>query len=414
MESVKRIVQMTEGMAVGSIGGPDTNPLPAPGRVWRPSYRVFLQGGAMTRFGKRPESLLGIARAATDSLLAATDARPDYLLVSNFNAEQFCGLSNLPLRIASHQGLPSLPGARVEATSASGGAAVQQGAALIGAGLAQQVLVVGVEKMTHVPTATATAILGQVLHPSEVAAGLSMPAVAAVATRLWLTTVPGASMAALSAVATKNHANAVHNPFAHFQTALGPQDLASSPLVAEPLRRHDCAPLSDGAATLLLGADSSDVEVVGMGAASQPLALADRPSPLEGKATAVAGGAALAQAGREASQVEVAEIHDAFTILELLSLEDLGLLPKGTAHEATLEGITSIDGRLPTNPSGGLKARGHPIGASGVAQVIEVAAQLRGECGGRQVGKGRRPNLGLAHAIGGFGAASTVTLLARR
>src|SRR5438132_12619647 len=217
----------------------------------------------------------------------------------------------------------------------------------------------------------------------------------------------GVGLREFSEVAVKNHANAARNPYAHYPQPVTLAEVMESRMVADPLRLLHCCPISDGAAAVVLTAERSAVRVAGIGQGADALAVRHRADVTHFKATRDAARAAFAMAGFGPARVDFAELHDAFAPFELISLEDLGLVPPGKAGRVTLDGETALDGRLPINPSGGLKARGHPLAATGLAQVVECVWQLTGRAGERQV-SGR---VGLAHSIGGLATNNWVTLV---
>jgi acetyl-CoA C-acetyltransferase len=210
-------------------------------------------------------------------------------------------------------------------------------------------------------------------------------------------------------VPVKAHANGSRNPYAHFRKPVDAERVMASPMVADPLRVFDCAPVSDGAAAVIVTSRETEVSVAGIGHGTDRLALADRRG--EGlRATQLAAKRAYEDAGISASDVDFAELHDAFSILEIIDSEDVGFFPRGEGWKALEEGRTAMDGDLPVNVSGGLKARGHPVGATGLAQVAEVTWQLRGQAEGRQLDD---VDVGLTQNIGGFGCNNLVTVLRR-
>jgi acetyl-CoA C-acetyltransferase len=208
-------------------------------------------------------------------------------------------------------------------------------------------------------------------------------------------------------VAVKNHANGAKNPLAHFQQTVTLEEVLESRLVADPLRLYHCCPISDGAAAVVVRAEPAPVRIAGIGQGSDYLPLRYRDEFTGFRATREAARAAFRMAGFGPERVEVAELHDAFTPFELISMEDTGLAPAGKAARMVAHGETSLDGRLPVNPSGGLKARGHPLGGTGLAQVVELYWQLTGGAADRQVSA----RVGLAQSIGGLATSNWVTLL---
>jgi acetyl-CoA acetyltransferase len=363
----------------------------------------------MTRFGKRRESLPDlVAEAARSALSAAQLEAPDAIVVAAMNPEEFIGEGNFASRIATHMGFAHVPALRVETATSSGAAAIYSGFAVVAAGLQRSVLVVGGEKMTHLPTPRVSELIGRSIDPHERSYGATMPALAGLITRA-LMAKTGVTLKEISQVAVKNHANGARNPYAHFQEPVTLDAVLESRIVADPLRLYHCCPISDGAAALVLTAEPTPVRIAGIGQGTDTLAVRYRESLVSFRATQEAARAAYRMAGFGPERVEVAEVHDAFAPFELIALEDLGLVPPGKAGRATLAGETTLDGRLPVNPSGGLKARGHPLAATGIAQVVEVFWQLMEEAGGRQVAA----RVGLAHSIGGLATNNWVILLER-
>jgi acetyl-CoA C-acetyltransferase len=370
---------------------------------------VWIAGAGMTRFGKRDGSLPDLMAAA--GLAALADAgleRPDALVVAAMNPEEFTGEGNYGSLIGTHLGLARVPAMRVETATSSGLAAIWTAFAAVAGGLARSVLVVGGEKMTHVPTPRVSEIIGRAIDPHERRYGTTMPALAGLIARAVMHR-HGVTLKEVSQVAVKNHANAARNPLAHFQEPVTLEAVMESRVVADPLRLYHCCPISDGAAAVVLTRDPADVRIAGLGQGTDSIAVRYRSDLTSFRATRAAAQAAYRMAGYGPERVDVAEVHDAFSPFELISLEDTGLIPAGKAGRATLDGETALDGRLPVNPSGGLKARGHPLAATGIAQVVELTWQLRGEAGPRQV----PARVGLAQSIGGLATNNFVILLER-
>ncbi len=370
---------------------------------------VWIAGAGMTRFGKRQERLPDlVAEAARSALSAARLEAPDTIVVAAMNPEEFIGEGNFSSQIATHLGFAHVPSLRVETATSSGAAAVYTGFAAVAAGLSRSVLVVGGEKMTHLPTPRVSELIGRSIDPHERSYGATMPALAGLITRA-LMAKTGVTLKEISQVAVKNHANGARNPYAHFQERVSLETVLESRIVADPLRLYHCCPISDGAAALVLTAEPAPVRIAGIGQGTDTLAVRYRESLVNFRATQAAAQAAYRMAGFGPERVEVAEVHDAFAPFELIALEDLGLVPSGKAGRATLAGETALEGRLPINPSGGLKARGHPLAATGIAQIVEVFWQLLGVADGRQVAA----RVGLAHSIGGLATNNWVTVLER-
>ena len=384
----------------------DVDSLAASGLNWGVTD-VWISGAGMTRFGKRDESLPDLmAEAATAALEDALIERPDGIVVAAMNPEEFTGEGNYGSLIATHLGLSHVPAIRVETATSSGMAAIYAGFAAVAAGLHRSVLVVGGEKMTHLATPRVSEIIGRSIDPHERSYGSTMPALAGLITRAAMQR-RGLTPKEISSVAVKNHAHGARNPYAHFQTPVTLDAVMESRLVADPLRLYHCCPISDGAAAVVLSAERGPVRIAGIGQGMDTIAVRYRSDLTSFRATQEAAQAAYRMAGVGAERIDVAELHDAFSPFELISLEDTGLVPPGKAGRATLDGDTAVGGRLPVNPSGGLKARGHPLAATGISQIVELCWQLRGMAAGRQV----EARIGLAQSIGGLATNNWVTIV---
>ncbi|HYE90210.1 MAG TPA: hypothetical protein VEA38_04275 [Terriglobales bacterium] len=370
---------------------------------------VWVAGAGMTKIGKRGESLPDLmAEAAHAALAAAALDAPDFIVVATMNPEEFLGDGNFASRVTTHMGFAEVPALRVETATSSGAAAFYTGFAQVAAGLHRRVLVVGGEKMTHLATPRVSELIGRSIDPYERSYGATMPALAGLISRAL--GAHGIGAREYSQVSVKNHANATHNPYAHHQQAVTLAQVMESRIVADPLRLLHCCPISDGAAAVVLTAEPTPVRIAGIGQGTDTLAVRHRHSLTSFRATQEAAKAAYAMAGFGPERVDFAELHDAFTPFELIALEDTGLVPPGKAGRATLDGDTAMDGRLPINPSGGLKARGHPLAATGIAQIVECVWQLTGGASGRQL-DGR---VALAHSIGGLATNNWVALLEKQ
>ena len=375
---------------------------------------VAIAGIGLIRFGelweRSPRDI-----AAEAALLALDDAgldRIDALVVGAMSTGLFNEQEHINNLLADELGLRPAPATRVESACASGGAALRSAFAEVASGLSDVVLVVGVEKMSDVTSDEATLVLSTAADMEyESFHGATFAGLNAMIARAYMERY-GVTREQLAQVAVKNHANGSLNPLAQFQRPTTVDFIVGSPLVADPLRLMDCAPISDGAAAVVLCpadmAKKAPVRITGVGAATDTMAVHSREDMTWFEAVAVASQRALGMAGRVLGDVDVAELHDAFTITELLVMEALGLVNRGGAGAAVEEGLTALDGVLPVNPSGGLKARGHPVGATGVAQVCEIVTQLRGEAGDRQV---KNAQVGLAQNMGGCGGSCFVHVL---
>ena len=392
---------------------------PVPKRRERPE--AFVIGAAHTRFGEAWES--SFRDLMTEAGLAALqDAgiqgdEIDAVFVGTMSTGKLLGQAHTAPLLLDGAGLADrhLPATRVEAAGASGGLAFRQAVQLIRSGSADVVVVGGVEKMTDVSDADAQALSASGIDQEwEHVFGATDAALHAILAKRHMAK-HGTTRAQLAAVAVKNHAHGARNPLAQFRKAIDAETVLRSPVVADPLTMFDAAPLCDGAACVVLASDKvaakhdgAAIRVAGSGQGSDTLALHSRSTLTALKATEHAARGAYQEAGISAADVQVAEVNDSYTICEVLAIEDLGLVKKGEGGPATAEGRTGFDGQVVVNPSGGLKARGHPAGATGIAQVCEVVWQLRGTAEGRQV-KGAR--IGLAHNTGGTGATAVVHVL---
>ncbi len=379
---------------------------------------VAIIGVGMTKFGNLWDySLRDLAVEA--SLSAIKDAGVDHvdsIYVGNFTAGTLIEQEHLGALVADYLGVTPTASMRVEDACASSSAALKAGFLEVASGYSDVVLVVGVEKMTDVTTEDATYSLALAADQEyEVYQGVTFPGLFALVARRHMHEF-GTTRKQLSLVAVKNHDNALKNPYAQFHIKVSPEDVERSPLVADPLHLFDCSPISDGAAAVILVpvdmakkmSSSALVKIAGVGQGSDTISLAQRDSLVSFKATITAAQRAYKMAGITPDDVDVAEVHDCFTIAEICAIEDLGFFPKGRGGEAVEAGMTHIGGKIPVNTSGGLKGKGHPVGATGVAQVVEIVEQLRGNAGERQV-EGAR--IGLTHNLGGSGGTVIVHIL---
>ncbi|MGD0588288.1 MAG: thiolase domain-containing protein [Thermoplasmata archaeon] len=382
------------------------------------AHRAAIVGAGHTRFGVLDDGPRALVRSAVEAAFASVDAgaeRKDvseaFLATLGFGGSQ---IGNSSAVLAEEAGVVGIPVTRVENACASGGFALRSAVGALAARASPLVLVVGVEKMTDVSNARRRYWLGVSGDTEwERLAGLTFAGVyGLIASRYF--TEHGDASEALAEVAVKNHDNGALNPNAHFQKRITRAEVRSAPLVADPLGLYDCCPVSDGAVALLLSAPEiahkftdAPVYVDGLGAGTDPLAVQERAKLTSFRATQRAAHEAFRSAGWNRSDISFLEVHDCFTIAELLALEDLGFAGPGEAAALTLSGETRRDGRLPVNPDGGLKSKGHPIGATGVSQAYEIFLQLRGEAGSRQVSHAGHA---LAHNVGGAGATAAVTL----
>jgi acetyl-CoA C-acetyltransferase len=408
-------------------------------------------GAGMSRFGAFPDkSSRDLFVDAFNAMAKSVDkgldtADIDALYVGNFSSDLFEGQGHVAPIVADWVGLAPKPATRVEDACASGGVAIREGIIAVASGLYDVVLVGGTEKMTNLPTERVTDTLAAASDTIyEGACGFTFPGLYAAMATAYMAK-HGASVEHFMKVGIKNHNNGVLNPKAQFNKSIRNlmdsriekakqkgepvpdwgeeldflKDPKANPIVAWPMRLFDCSPITDGAACILLVAEDlakdfsgNPIYVTGTGQGSDH-ALHEREDLTSIQAAKIAAGDAYEMAGVKPDDIQIAEVHDCFTIAELVAIEDLGFFKAGEGYRATEEGLTARDGTRPINTSGGLKSKGHPVGASGVGQVVEIWTQMRGEAGPRQV-PGKEIRLALAHNVGATGGTCVVHIFQRR
>jgi acetyl-CoA C-acetyltransferase len=389
---------------------------------------VAIVGAGSTQFGRAQWSLLKMMCEASHE--AITDAgigerKIDAVYVANMGSARNNRQAGIASALVDRLNLYPAAADTVENGPASGASALKNGLLAVASGMHDLVLVCGGERMQEVNNFEATEFVSFLSHRyAEYVYGVTLPSLAGMFARLYMDRY-GIRPEHLAMVAIKNHANGALNPKAHLRIPVtmeglitGPDAAMNNPWIAEPLRFFDCCPVSDGASAVLLApADTAGkfpktpVRIAGIGQATDTHAVQERPDPTELTAVRLAAEKAFTMAGLSPGDIHVAELHDAFTILEIAESEEAGFFKKGEGHKALERGETKIGGRLPINPSGGLKARGHPVGNTGVSQIVELVLQLRGEAGDYQVPK--QPQHGFAVNFGGFGNNVIATVLKR-
>jgi acetyl-CoA C-acetyltransferase len=381
--------------------------------------QVAVVGIGKTAFGAFPDrDLRSLAVEAGQKALEngrAKHSQVEAFYLGNFAGPSFVGQNHLAPYVASAIGIAGVPATRFEAACASSGAAFFHAVSAVAAGLYDVVLVAGVEKMTSQTTPKVTEILaGAGDLCGEVRAGATFPALFAMIARRHMYQY-GTTREHMAAVAVKNHANGAKNPLAHMRKVITMEQALNGKPIAEPLTVYDCSLISDGAAAVLIAPleragefTDKPVRVLGIAQTSDYVALDEKDDITTFRAVQTSAEKAYKMAGLGPRDIQFAELHDCFTIAEIVALEDLGFVKKGEGGPYTLAGKTCIKGELPVNTSGGLKAKGHPVGATGVGQICDVAQQIRGEAGERQVA---RNQIGLAQNLGGSGATSVVSIL---
>jgi acetyl-CoA C-acetyltransferase len=379
---------------------------------------VAIVGAGMTNFGELWDSSLRalFAEAALKAVANAGADHLDAMYIGNMSAGCFVGQEHLGPLMADAIGMAGVPATRVESACASGGAAIRAAYFEVASGASDLVLAAGVEKMND--GADTTDVLATASDQElEAYHGITFPGLYAMIARAHMH-AHGTTEEDLSWVSVKNHRIGALNPRAQFRRQFTVEEVMASSLVAEPLRLLHCSPVSDGAAAVLLcpledAARYTDrpVRIAGSGQATSAMALADRDDPAFLDVVELAGRRAYEQAGLTPADIDLAEVHDCFAIAEICCIEALGFVDRGQGGKAAVSGLTALGGTIPVNTSGGLKSKGHPVGATGVAQAIEVFEQLRGESGERQVPDAR---YGLIQNMGGSGASSVVHILERK
>jgi len=366
--------------------------------------------GAFADRGLRSLAIEAVGQALADANLPPTSVESFFL--GNFAGPSFVGQNHLAPYVGAAAGFRGIPCTRIENACASSGSAFFLGWQSIAAGLCDIVVVAGVEKMTSQSTARVTEILAAAGDmATEGSAGATFPALFAMIAQRHMHQY-GTTREHLATVAVKNHANGAKNPQAHLRKAITLEQALAGKPVADPLTIYDCSLVSDGAAAVVLAPwdrfASHSVRVLAVAQTSDHLSLDSKRDITVFPAVAAAGQSAYAMAGLGPKDIDFAELHDCFTIAEIIASEDLGFVEKGMGGPFAAAGHSAIDGSLPLNTSGGLKSKGHPVGATGVGQICDVVQQLRGNAGDRQIPRHR---IGLAQNLGGSGATCVVTIL---
>jgi acetyl-CoA C-acetyltransferase len=373
----------------------------------------------MTKWGELWEKSLRTIFVET-ALLAMKDAgvdRIDSMYIGAMSSGLFVGQEHIASLLADYIGQTPVPATRVETACASGGLAFRLGVMDVASGMSDMVLVGGIEKMTDVNGYEATYALGTAADQEyEGYHGITFPGLYALIARAHMEKY-GTTREQLAMVAVKNHRNGAKNPLAQFPFEVTVEDVLNSVMVSDPLRILDCSPITDGAAAVIIcPAEMAKemgkvvVKITGSGHATDKIALSSRQDVTWLEATYQAGKKAYEMAGKGPDDIDVLEVHDCFTIAEICVMEALGIVEKGQGGRAVEDGLTSLEGKIPINASGGLKSKGHPVGATGVAQVVEIVKQLRGEAGDRQVKDAR---IGMTQNMGGSGGSTVVHIFER-
>lgn len=380
---------------------------------------VAVMGVGMTKWGELWEKSLRQIFVET-ALQAIDDAqidKIDSMYVGSMSSGLFVGQEHIASLLADYLGQTPIPCSRVETACASGGLALRLGFMEVASGMSDIVLVGGVEKMTDVSGSEATYALGSAADQEyEGYHGITFPGLYALMARAHMEKY-GTTREQLALVAVKNHENGSKNPLAQFPFKITVDSVLNSVMIADPLRILDCSPITDGAAAAILcplevakTIDNPLIKIIGTGHATDTIALAQRKDMTWLESTYQAAKKAYAMAEKKPGQIDVLEVHDCFTIAEILVMEALGIVEKGKGGQAVEQEWTKLEGKIPVNTSGGLKAKGHPVGATGIAQVVEIVKQLRGEAGERQV---KDAKVGMTQNMGGSGGSTVVNIFER-
>ena len=388
---------------------------------------VIIGVGMGRQWGRFEGSLIEMmAEASLDAIDDAGTDQIDAVFVANMGAGRINNQTALGSALIDYLNLFPAVGASIENGPASGGTAARIGYMAIASGIHDCVMVTGGEKMRVAPGPVVTDFIATMSHPeAEYIYGITFPSLGAMLARIYFEKY-GVTSEDLARIAIKNHSNALKNPYAHIQQKITMEGILTSreaklnnPMIADPLHLYDMCPVTDGAASIIMCsmemaqklAKKPFIKFAGTGQGMDTMAVHEREDPTFLKAVKDASDQAFSMASLERVDIDFAEVHNAFEILEIAELESAGFFEQGKAHLAIRNGETEIIGRFPVNPSGGLKARGHPVGATGVAQICELVWQLRGEAGERQIPN--NPRNAYAVNFGGFGNNVVVTILSR-
>jgi len=369
------------------------------GEVWKESFRDLHTSAALN----------AIKNAGVDHI--------DSMYTGCMSGGLFVGQEHLASLLTDYMGMRGLPATRVESACASGGMAVRSAFIEVASGISDIVMASGVEKMTDVDGDDATYALASAADQEfEVFHGATFPGLYAMMAHAHMAKY-GTTRDMLSKVAVKNHHNGAMNPDAQYPFKISMEQVANSVMVADPLHILDCSPITDGAAAVIVcseeiakGLGKPYIKILGSGIGTDTIQLAQRADMTTIKAATIAANTAFKMAGKNIGDVDFCEVHDCFTIAEIIIAESIGKFTPGKAGEAILKGETSLEGSFPMNTSGGLKSKGHPVGATGVAQVVEVYKQLTGQAEGDRQLKSS-PKIGMTQNMGGSGGSSVVHIM---
>ncbi len=373
---------------------------------------VSVIGRGITTFGKKEESIKSmLIRACKEALIDAERPEVDAVFVGNFASGSLANQEILGSMLTNELGFGNIPSVKMEGACASGGLAFRHAYQLVKAGEYETVLVAGAEKMTGKDTETVTNAINQAMDndSSEGASGLTFPGFFGVLANRYMYEY-GATKEHLAMVALKNREYAINNPIAQFRKETSLEEIMNARPITDPLGLFDCSPISDGAAAVVIQKGKNGVEILSSGQASGTPLMQEVENLLHISATYESGKKAYEAAGLGPEDIDVVELHDCFSMTEIIAIEELGFFEKGKGWEALQNGQTKHGGTVPVNTSGGLLSKGHPIGATGIAQIIQIVDQLNAKA----VNQVENAKIGLAQNLGGTGAYSTVHILRKR
>lgn len=376
---------------------------------------VYVAGVGMSPFKKSTRSIQELMAEAGKKAIQSAQQHPiDSIYIGAMNVEEFVGEGNFAALLADYMGLSGVASSRVETACSTGAAVFESAFYAVASGYMKNVLVIAGEKMSHLPKMRTTRILTEVIDREERRYGATMPALAGMITHRYQKEY-GLSdkrlRKVLAQVVEKNSANGSLNPCARAKRRITRDVYEKGRFIATPLRLFDCSPNADGAAGVVLTCEKTPIRVSGVGHATDTIALMHRASLTSFSSTRGSAFKAYAMAQLNPRDIQFAEVHDAFSVFEIIGTEDLGFFEPGHGWRAIEEGVTALDGVLPINPSGGLLARGHPAGASGLAQIVEIVLIMLGEVDERRQIK--RADIGLAQSAGALANNNVVTILER-
>ncbi|MFH1971830.1 MAG: thiolase domain-containing protein [Patescibacteria group bacterium] len=374
--------------------------------------KVYIKGGYQTKFGelwdKSLENLIfeSVSYALKDANLDIK--KVEVIYIANMLSPQIYNQNHINSLVSGIFKV-NIPIIRVESACASGGVAINQAYIALKSGLFKNALVIGVEKMTDLANQRISKFLMSAASTEERSSGISFAGLYALIAQKYLSDYKITSKE-LANISIKNHFHASLNEKSHFPFEINIDNYNNSPIISSPLNLFDCSPISDGACAILLCTDKQkqSVEFASSQVATDSISLAKRENICEFKSTKIASLKSFEESGIERKDIDLLEVHDCFTIAEILSLEDLGFYKKGEGYKSSKNKDSYYYGKLPVNTSGGLKACGHPVSATGVKQVLELFNQIKGRCNKRQV---RNARIGLAQNIGGTGGTAVINIL---